>query len=263
MFFESFIRCKLGNAINTSVYSIYKSGQIPNISPSPIILQVFVKNVFERSNIALSKCRLGLVFGCRQINLLLFTKLFEFTFELGSLVCPNLYLFFLIDHLFERFDSVFAYKAFIGCTLRYRDKTSTATSKYLTPLLCCATLSIYATSTDQISFILYATAFSLGKLFLNCSYFVYGAFDWRYWTTLDLGKPLVFFKLAMLPKAALPFVYNFFNCLTWEEVICPQARRLDFGFCIFKASFIVARSFWFFCSRDSWFFVFWFLLKQL
>ena len=59
MFFESFLRCKLGNTINTTVYSIYKLGQFLNISPSPIFLQVFVNNVFERSNIPLSKCRLG------------------------------------------------------------------------------------------------------------------------------------------------------------------------------------------------------------
>ena len=89
---------------------------------------------------------------------------------------PFLVFFCLIIFL-NASTASFAYKAFIGCTRRYRDKTSTATSKYLTPLLCWAILSIYATSTDQISFILYATAFSLGKVFLNCLYFVYGAFD--------------------------------------------------------------------------------------
>ena len=62
--FECFIRCKLGNTINTTVYNIYKLVQFLNISPSPIFLHVFVTNVFERSNIPLSKCRLGFVFGC-------------------------------------------------------------------------------------------------------------------------------------------------------------------------------------------------------
>ena len=105
---------------------------------------------------------------------LFFTKVFEFTFEHRSLVCPNPFCFFLLDRFSNTSAASFAYKAFSVCTLMYGDKTSTATSKYLTPVLYWAIFSIYATSTDQISFIRYATAFRLGNVFMNCLYFVYG-----------------------------------------------------------------------------------------
>ena len=163
MSFESFFRCKLGNTINTAVHSIYKLGQFLKISTSQIFLQVFVNNVFERSNIPLSDCGLGFVFGCIILNLTLFTKFFEFTFKLGFLVCPNPFWFFLLGHFLNASTASFAYEAFIGWTRKYRNKTPTATSKNLSLFLCWATLSIHATSTDQISLILGATAFSLGK----------------------------------------------------------------------------------------------------
>ena len=173
MFFESFIRCKLGNTINTTVYSINKRGIFFYISPSPLFLQVFVNDVFFSDRIFFSANAHFVLFSAINNWISIFSQSFlNSPLKLDPLSVQTFSGFLLLDHFLNASTASFAYKAFIGCTRTYRDHTSTATSKYLTPLLCWATLSICAISTDQISFIRYATAFNLGKVSLNCSYFV-------------------------------------------------------------------------------------------
>ena len=82
------VRCQSCYAIDSRIDCVNKRLQFVYVAIRPFVLQMFVDDVFERSNIALRKFRLRFTVCGVSVNAFAFTELFESPFELGSFIRP-------------------------------------------------------------------------------------------------------------------------------------------------------------------------------
>ena len=78
---------------------------IINICILLFVLQMFVDDVFERSNNAVCKCRIRFTVCGVSVYAFAFTELFESPFELGSFIRPYFQRFSFGDHATKSFSS--------------------------------------------------------------------------------------------------------------------------------------------------------------
>ena len=108
----------------------------------------------------------------------------------------------MFDHFLNASTACVAYFVFIVSTLRYRDRQSTATKRYLTSQLFFARLSTCAKSNDQISLISFTITLSQGNCIRIKRYFVKEGVVSKKNLTFANNSLLCFCNCFELPKDA-------------------------------------------------------------
>ena len=99
------VRCQSCYAIDSRIDCVNERLQFVYVALRPFVLQVFEDDVFERSKIALCKCRLRFTVCGVSVNAFAFTELFENPFELASFIRPYFQCLNFGDHAAKSFSS--------------------------------------------------------------------------------------------------------------------------------------------------------------
>ena len=172
----------------------------------PIILHVAIHNVIEWPYCTFCKCCFRLA-HCR-INSFSFRAAKNFLNSPAMSVPWSTQFFFGLFILVIIFENVltvsFVSFVFIPFASTVLSNKSWRSSKYFTPLLSFANLSIYARSIHQISFLNLAKALTILNLRVACVNLVYYVFECKEPLTFDGESFVALAKLRTEPYAANP-----------------------------------------------------------
>ena len=117
--FQLFIWCKICDTNCSRMNFIGKILQFVNVCP--FILQVFINDIFQGTDIFLSECGIFQALCAFCFHAFLFKHCFEAPFKFCSLVHSYFFGCFVVINSLIATAVVVAYFDFKGCTLRQRD----------------------------------------------------------------------------------------------------------------------------------------------
>ena len=95
--------CQSCYAIDSRIDCVKERLQLIYVAIRPFVLQMFVDDVFERSNNALCECSFHFTVCGVSVNAFAFAELFESSFELGSFIRSYFQWFSFGDHAIKKF----------------------------------------------------------------------------------------------------------------------------------------------------------------